>query len=283
MQLNTEQNIHHPPTPTAPPTDWKPRFQKVTRSPLEEMCARIQKHGRMELIPDSLAALMMQKQKWETVEPNGISFIINGETHRFFHPESQVCVTAVGQRVLFSYDPDDLSVIYILSASGRFQEAVPRDCKVAWFADDMAEQIAKYRRVTQHAHESLERIHGKTTAKIYDRTKANAAAVTALHTLPLPDEVASVDATKDADEAQQDGWQRGGLTARKRGMANADGVVEAQGAINRMRSDKVDRQRELSRVEITEQDRRAAMGDDDSDEEHVFTADDVSAALSTDG
>lgn len=285
MQLITEQSIHHaPPVPSAP-LDWEPRFRKVTRSPIEELRERIHKYGAMEAIPDALAALMLQTQRWETVAPNGIEFKINGVSYRYFHPESHTCVSSVGERVLFSYDPDDLEVIYILTADGRFKEAIPRDQKVVWFDADMEKQIAKYRSTTQHVYDSLKRTHAATTEKEHDRAKANAEALQFHNQFPLPEDVQEKKDEEPAESYSRGGRIKGlsllGQRSTRRGMEHAEGLVAAQKQIRKMREDHVEREEELSRVRISSDEFAAATHAEASGEEYVFSPDEISAALSS--
>lgn len=273
MQLENESNIHTTSEDDAPPADWKPRYQKVKRSPMEEMTARVERFSAPEPIPESLAALMLQSQRYATVQPNGISFDDNGSTFRFFHPESTTCVTRVGERVLFSYDKDNLDVIYLLSSDGRFQEALPRDKKVDWFDKDMEQQIAKYRSVTQHAHDALKKTHGKTTHRIHDRTKANAEAVPALNYFPIPKEVRA-----KWDESEQD---KGRVPSSKSRMDNVDNLTAAQDGVRKMKTDHVERGKRLDSVRVTREDMATATrGEIESDDDTEISLEDITAALS---
>lgn len=266
LQLDGERNIClAEPMPIAPPADWTPRLRKVTRSPIEEMQARIQAHGKMVPIPDALAALMLQEQRRETVEANGIAFKIDGATYRYYSPDSQACLR-VGEEVLFSFDRDNLDVIYVLSEDGRFLEAVPQDGKVEWFSQDMDKQIARYRRVTQHVHEGLKKTHAETTHREHDRAKANAEALQMTHHFPLPD----ADPEPEAPALTRGSFDRRSLASagragtetslpgRGRPFARAHEVQAAQDAVRRQKTDFLDRERKIRNVRVSPDDMAAA-------------------------
>ncbi|MBN1671186.1 MAG: Mu transposase C-terminal domain-containing protein [Kiritimatiellae bacterium] len=192
MNLTGLRNIHVPapssvltisrsdPPVESPPPDFTPRHQKVSRAPAEELQARIAAIGAPEAIPDALAAIILSKQRRETVAANGISFIEAGTTYRYWHENSATC-RKVGEKVLLLYDPDERDVIYIISESGEYVETVPRADKVEWFSADMDKQIERHRRVAKRVHEGLKKTHALTAKREHDRTKANAEALQFAH------------------------------------------------------------------------------------------------------
>jgi len=235
-------------------SEFSPTFRKVTRSPFEEMAARLAAGNHMEAIPEALAALMLQAQRKETVTPKGITFDLQGVSHNFFHPECHTCHPSnIGKAFLISFDPDDLDVIYILSDDGRFQEAVPRANKVAWFDPEMDKEIQKYRSVTKHVHEGLRKTHARTTKIERNRTKANAEALQMSHTVTPPEPQAdhlAAPPKQDADPAHdQDRSHPVPGRAASRGFSRAEEVKEAQEVILGQRTQFRDREK-ASRARI---------------------------------
>jgi len=253
FKLDNERNIYATGTPpTEAPADFTPRFQQVTRSPIEEMQARVAAHDGMEPIPDSFAALILQTQRQETVAANGISFTLDSKTYRYHHADSRSCHPSnVGNKVLFTFKRNDMSVIYVLANDGRYLEAVPQAEQTEWFDPKMDEKIQENRRVAQHVHQGLKKTHAKTTKQEHDRTKANAEALQVTHSMTTPDEFQR--SHKESTESltpQQEG--RMGKTdstspARRPSFARADEVQAAQESIGRQKAEFEGRQKEQKR------------------------------------
>ena len=196
FKLDAERSIHIKTPPAEPPTDpnWVPRFRKTTRSPFEEMQSRMSR-GTMQPVPDALAALIMQEKRSVKVEPNGFAFEIDCASHRYWSADSRTCHPSnVGQKVLISFDRDNLDCVYVMSDDGRYVETIPEAEKVAWFDPALDEKIREQRRVAQHVHQGMKRTHAATTKREHYRTKANAEAVQAVNEFRPPAPPARPDA-----------------------------------------------------------------------------------------
>lgn len=261
FQLSNERNIHAPAKtkPTDPPPDFNPKYRKVTRSPIEEMTVRVTKHGTMEPIPDALAALMFQDKGEATVAGDGISFILNGTERRYYHENCATCHSSrAGEKVLFAYNRDDLSVIYVLTDDERYMETVPLAEGVDWFSDEAKEQIKANHEAASRVHAGLKKTHGRTTKREHDRTKANREALQTTHSIPPPKDFVETEPERAPSLPQRtESGARPGFSLRQAGTARpgferAEEVKAAQDAVLGQRAaheERQDRTRERIRRE----------------------------------
>ncbi len=178
---------------STPSVRFKPRSRLITRSPDEEWEARLEKQttpegvSPIEALPDALAALIMQTQQTLKVTRNGIKITILGKDYVYWHESSATCnPSMMGQKVLVTYDPDNLAFIHIIAGDGRYVETIPLKTDKAWYSEEAWKDVAANKRVAQAVHDRLKLLHGPTSRKIADRARHNAETLQSVHTFPHP-------------------------------------------------------------------------------------------------
>jgi hypothetical protein len=163
-------------------------YRKVNRSPNEEFTARVMQHGSPKKFPQSVIALILQKQKHITVTKTGIKFDYQGNKFQFWSPTSLVCANQVDQRVLVTFDPDAMDFCHVLTDDGRFVESIPQKNKVAWFDDEAMRQAMKDKAYALNRDIARYRdIQQATSEEKATRILSNAEKMQIVNTFPVED------------------------------------------------------------------------------------------------
>lgn len=190
MNLTGLTNIHTAERDIAAPaaSPQKEQYRKIQRSPNEEFQARVDRHGRPETIPQSFVALILQKQKRVTVTRNGISFEHQKTRYVYWHENSMTCANEVGEKVLVTFDRDDMSFVHVLTEQGGYVESIPQKGKVAWFDDEaMKDALTKKSRSLNRDMARFQAVHSDTIQKKADRIVSNAEKMQIVNTFPNPE------------------------------------------------------------------------------------------------
>jgi hypothetical protein len=181
LKLSGERNVFFETSPTpgdseasqTPLAAQKPHFRKRTRSPDEELTARIAKWGAPERCPPELEAIILAKRGEAKVTPDGILLQIENEPYRYWHPESRVCLQQVGQTVLYVRAQNFTDCIHILAPDGEYMETLPTATTPDMFSSEAKQELKKTRRVIDHIHEELKKNHQLTTQEQVARAQKN--------------------------------------------------------------------------------------------------------------
>lgn len=277
-------------------------YRQVNRSPDEEFSARVQAHGAPQRFPQSIIALILQKQRNVTVTKKGITFDYQGTKYQFWSPTSLVCANDVDKRVLVTFDPDDMAFCHILTEDGRHVESVPQKNKVAWF-DDEAMRAAM--RDKAHALNrdlaQFQAIHQATSEQKAQRVLSNAEKMQIVNTIPAPGvdrETRNVESeTLNSNPLHNNPRLSRGeaLPARSRlatnsrpapsqgenRFAKADQIQDAIQEIRRQRISKDQREEKISATRFSEAEMAAATGKEESqDQEYKISAEEIAGVLS---
>jgi hypothetical protein len=163
------------------------RFRKVRRSPDEEFGARVERFGAPARMAESVVALILQKQKFVQVTRNGIGFEWNTDKYQFWHENSATCLNKVGEKVLVTFDPDEMSAVHVLTEDGRYVETVPQKGKVAWFDDEAMKKALESKARALNADVARFRgIHRATTEEKVARVTRNRERMQIVNTIGMP-------------------------------------------------------------------------------------------------
>lgn len=215
----------------APAADALPRLRTVTNSPAQEYRER---PGQVETLPDALAALFLAKKVELTVSRQCVSFKMDGETFKYFHPDSLTIRNALPEhegRAIGVVNRMDTSRLHVMTADGRYVETLPLKGKAGFFQP--SDQLQQARHALGHAEQRLEALHGKTTRELADAAAQNSSQLKVLV------------ATLPAD----------GVTATP-GAAPGRAAVVAE-AMNRAAADRT-RARTVTKADISDYRRRQA-------------------------
>ena len=215
--------------------------RRINRSPDEEFGRRMDKGGPLGKFAQSVIGLIMQKQKFVQVGKNGITFEYMRNRYTFWHENSVACRDQVGQRVLVTFDPDNIEFCHVLTDDGRYIESLPAKNKVAWFDDEaMREEMRKKAHALNADLQRFRTIHKPTTEQKAAALKTNAEKMQIVNTFAAP----------AAETGQAE-------TGR---FAKADRIAEAAGSLTAQRA----------RVDARETRTRARMRNLKADAEDVL-------------
>jgi hypothetical protein len=175
------------------------RYRKVPRSPDEEFAHRIQKLGKLRLFSQAVIALILQKQTFAEVTPSGVNLTYQKTKYKFWHENSLTCANRRGEKVLATFDPDDMSFVHILTEEGVYVESIPQKNKIAWFdADAMKTELQKKQRSLNRDMKHFQEIHKATSETKINRILTNAEKLQIVNPIPAP----TKDTHFDADEPE---------------------------------------------------------------------------------
>lgn len=164
------------------------RYRKVPRSPDEEFRYRVQKHGTPIHFSQAVIALVLQKQSFAEVGPSGVSITYQKAKYKFWHENSPTCCNKRGEKVLCTYDPDDMSFIHVLTEDGIYVESIPQKNKIAWFDDAaMKSELQKKQRSINRDMKHFQEIHKPTSESKINRILSNAEKMQIVNTIPAPE------------------------------------------------------------------------------------------------
>ena len=230
FNLDGESNIHHGSAAVAEiqksAPAFTPRLRKVQRTPVEEMKARMARHGSTEQIPDGLAAIILMSKNTVDVQNDGIKFRYRNQSYHYFSPDSVVCHPSnVGKPCTFVFNRHDLSMIYCLDQHGRFIEAVPSATHPEMFDKQMEVVLHETRRVTAHIHEALKKDHRIDTARAAQRALDNREKMQFANSFPAParsEDTASIDSADRLQDAVR------GVADHRKDIADLRGRMSAR-------------------------------------------------------
>lgn len=160
-------------------------YRKVPRSPDQEFAARIEKYGRPIQFPQSVISLILQKQTRAEVGPSGIAIKFQKTSYRYWSDESAVCHNQRGEKVLCTFDPDDMSVIHVLTDDGCYIESVPQKNKISWFDDAaLRDEMRKKAHSLNRDLAQFQAIHKDTSEEKINRVISNAQKMQIVNTMP---------------------------------------------------------------------------------------------------
>lgn len=190
FDLDGLTNIHVSPASTAtvdaaPPVQHPARYRKVTRSPSEELSARVARFGTPAALPNALAAVLLAQRDHAKVDKNGITITIDKQPHRYWHEDSVVCAQPeLYGRILYVRALEHKDCIHLLDNSGRYIETLPLARTPDWFSSEAHEEKRKTRMVADRMKQDLARTHSETMLRKTAANRETREKLQSLHTLP---------------------------------------------------------------------------------------------------
>lgn len=187
FDLDGLSNIHvqDAAAPDAEPFSHTVKYRKVTRSPAEELAARVARFGTPEALPNALAAILMAHRDRAEVKPNGIKIVIDKKPYRYWHEDSVVCgKPELYGRVLYVRAIEHLDCIHVLDNAGKYIETLPLAATPDWYSKEAAEEKRKTRLVADRMKAEIVRGQSETMLRKTVANRETRETLQSIHSLP---------------------------------------------------------------------------------------------------
>ena len=231
MSIELRSIYHSPIADTMPPSLSPKQYRKANRSPDEEFALRRSKTQKLNKFPQSIIALILQKQKFVTVTKNGINFEHVGTKYQYWSAESATCSNDVGKRVLVTFDPDATEFCHILTNDGRYVESIPQKGKVHWFDNaEMKEAMSAKAHALNRDMARFQEIHKTTTEQKARRIVSNHDKMQMVNTIAAPAAISQPTDSENSAESITPNTSRS-VSADRLSFSRAEKVQQAVGII----------------------------------------------------